>query len=213
MNGRKVCDRVHGQIILPAAVMHLVNTPEFNRLDRIRQLGASSYVYPSATHTRREHALGVCHLSGEMGKHLQSRHPELIDDDDILCLEIAGLLHDLGHGPFSHSFEEFMHRECPGWSHEEMGIKIFDLMLERRGIDFTRYFSKGVKENTNFVKLLISGLSPWEEWPSDCGRGEEKRFLLGIVSNQVSASPHAPPLPIPHFSRSPYSVGHRDRRR
>ena len=63
MNARRIADRVYGEIDLAPLAALLSSTPEFSRLDDIRQLGGCAFVYPSATHTRREHSLGVCHLA------------------------------------------------------------------------------------------------------------------------------------------------------
>ena len=107
---KQVQDRVHGQITLDRLLLLVMDTPDFQRLDNIKQLGGCSYIYPSATHTRKEHSIGVCHLAGLMVKHLRTAQPTLgIDDDDELCVKLAGLVHDIGHGPFSHMFEEFVH--------------------------------------------------------------------------------------------------------
>ena len=107
---KQIQDRVHGQITLDHLLLLVMDTPDFQRLDNIKQLGGCSYIYPSATHTRKEHSIGVCHLAGLMVKHLRNAQPTLgIDNDDELCVKLAGLVHDIGHGPFSHMFEEFVH--------------------------------------------------------------------------------------------------------
>lgn len=106
---KSVQDRVHGQILLHGLLVAVMDTVEFQRLDRVKQLGGCAYVYPSATHSRKEHSIGVAHLAGMMVMHLAKHQPELnIDDADVRCVELAGLVHDLGHGPFSHMFETFM---------------------------------------------------------------------------------------------------------
>jgi HD superfamily phosphohydrolase len=91
----------------------LVDSFPLQRLRRIKQLPGSEFVYPGAVNTRFEHSLGVMHLAGVMGESLTEER------DSISLLRVAGLLHDVGHGPFSHAFEGIL-RELLGISHEEM---------------------------------------------------------------------------------------------
>jgi HD superfamily phosphohydrolase len=94
-----IYDNIHGTIPLPPTIVHCIDTPEFQRLREVKQLGAASRVYPAATHTRFEHSIGVMHLAGRLAKHLGC------NDQEILLCQCAGLLHDVGHGPFSHVFD------------------------------------------------------------------------------------------------------------
>lgn len=186
MNACHVFDRIHGKVNLPPLVAAIASTPEFSRLDDIRQLGGCSFVFPSATHTRREHSIGVCHLAGLMVKHLQTQRPDLVDADDVLCVQLAGLLHDLGHGPFSHLFEAYVHTYIdPSWSHEEFGLRLLDAILAAHPeIELAVHFKSGtVTQHLAFVRLLVLGLAPQSRWP-DVGRPETKRFLAGIVHNR-----------------------------
>ena len=108
---KEILDRLYGPIYLESLLVRVLDTPQYQRLAEIKQLGGSSYVYPSANHTRKEHSIGVAHLAGVAATHLRTSQPELrIDDEDILCVKLAGLVHDIGHGPFSHMFEEFIHK-------------------------------------------------------------------------------------------------------
>lgn len=107
-------DPVHGLIVfeddspLDQLAWALINTPEFQRLRRIRQLGVSEFVFPGATHTRFAHSIGVFHnarllvkvIEREMRK--KDQKPDIPREEEAI---IAALLHDLGHGPFSHTFE------------------------------------------------------------------------------------------------------------
>jgi HD superfamily phosphohydrolase len=97
-----VRDPIHGSIELDDLALALIDTPQVQRLRRIRQLGLSHLVYPGANHTRFEHSLGTYHLTCELLEH--------IDYPDPQALKAAALLHDIGHGPFSHVTEELIHR-------------------------------------------------------------------------------------------------------
>eukprot|EP00617_Octactis_speculum_P021775 CAMPEP_0185762242 /NCGR_PEP_ID=MMETSP1174-20130828/21219_1 /TAXON_ID=35687 /ORGANISM="Dictyocha speculum, Strain CCMP1381" /LENGTH=626 /DNA_ID=CAMNT_0028443833 /DNA_START=9 /DNA_END=1889 /DNA_ORIENTATION=+ len=189
--------KVHEQVKLDGLLVEFLDIPEFQRLGKIRQLGGSASVYPGASHTRKEHSIGVAHLAGEFVQHLRQIQPEYeINDDDELCVRLAGLLHDIGHGPYSHMFEEFMNddvtkkrrnteeTEPEKWTHEIMSTKLLKLAIDRHQIPLIDYFeSKDVEHHMNFVIKLITGLEDDEEWPLNIGRTDAKRFLFDIVSN------------------------------
>ncbi|PIK47805.1 putative deoxynucleoside triphosphate triphosphohydrolase SAMHD1-like, partial [Apostichopus japonicus] len=89
-------DSVHGHIEIHPLLVSIIDTPEFQRLRFIKQLGMCYFVYPGASHNRFEHSLGVSYLAGELARSLQSKQKNLkITKEDILCVEIAGLCHDL----------------------------------------------------------------------------------------------------------------------
>lgn len=133
---RNLCivDRIYDQILLPPLVTRVLDTPEVQRLRTLHQLGSSSFVFPSATHTRFEHSIGVAYLGGKMMKRLSAQHPELhlTEEDTLLCM-LAGLLHDVGHGPFSHLFEDVIAKRCcvpGGFDHEVMGNRLASRALK-----------------------------------------------------------------------------------
>ncbi|MCD6096565.1 MAG: HD domain-containing protein [Thermoprotei archaeon] len=113
----EIRDPIHGYIMITDVERKLIDTAIFQRLHYIRQLAGAYYVYPGADHTRFGHSLGVMHLAGIMGDHLANLG--YIDLDDVQMLRIAGLLHDLGHGPFSHVYEELLVVHT-GKTHEDM---------------------------------------------------------------------------------------------
>jgi hypothetical protein len=100
-------------------LVELLDCPEVQRLRRIHQLGVSEFTYPGASHTRLAHTLGVLHLMLQMYKHVE----QIRDDESVrMCrarLLAAAVLHDVGHGPFSHLSEP-----CLGFDHEEWSVKI-----------------------------------------------------------------------------------------
>ena len=118
----EITDPVHQYIRFSEVERELVDTPVFQRLRRIRQLAGAHLVYPSAQHSRFEHSLGTMHVAGYAGETLLTKG--YLDDEDLVQeLRLAALLHDIGHGPFSHLFEEVLEARCKT-SHEDMGRKI-----------------------------------------------------------------------------------------
>ena len=101
---REMRDPIHGFIALSDTEVAIVDTPVYQRLRRIKQLALASLVYPGALHTRFEHSLGVAHLAGRLSDRL------LVDEDPEtkLLVRQAALLHDIGHGPFSHVSESVL---------------------------------------------------------------------------------------------------------
>jgi uncharacterized protein len=110
-------DPIHGHIsVTDPTVLRLIETPEFQRLRRIRQLGTSFISYHGAEHTRFSHSLGVYHLMCRVLKHLRERGVISLDDDQFTMATAAALLHDVGHGPFSHLFEKLVGTDHEHWT-------------------------------------------------------------------------------------------------
>lgn len=128
-------DLLHNYVEIPLIVLQIINTPIFQRLRELKQLGLCSYVYPSAEHSRFIHCIGTSHLARLMMLTLQKKQPEInITNREIDLVGIAGLCHDLGHGPYSHTFESWLHCNGAQFHHEEMSIKLFKLIVEKYNI-------------------------------------------------------------------------------
>jgi uncharacterized protein len=118
-------DPIYGFITVPhARILSLIDHPWFQRLRYIKQLGLGHLVYPGALHTRFHHALGAMHLMGEAIGTLRGKGHE-ITDEEAVGAAIAILLHDIGHGPFSHSLE---HSLVEGIPHEEISALVMDAL-------------------------------------------------------------------------------------
>ncbi|MEJ2259132.1 MAG: HD domain-containing protein [Nitrosopumilaceae archaeon] len=115
-----IIDPIHDFIRVYDHELKIIDNPIFQRLRRIRQLSGAHLTYPGAQHTRFEHSLGVMHIASQAGEALSEKG--ILEKDDIKILRLAGLLHDIGHGPFSHLFEEIIQKKKI--SHEDFGKKI-----------------------------------------------------------------------------------------
>ena len=130
---QRVRDPVHGLIVfrqgepVDELAWRLINTSEFQRLRRIKQLGVSEFIFPGATHTRFSHCIGVfdtARMLIEIVKREIDSISEVFDDGKAEVAIIAALLHDLGHGPLSHTFEEVRKSQGITKRHEEWTAEI-----------------------------------------------------------------------------------------
>ncbi len=113
----EIKDPVHGYVYITEAEKEIIDSYPMQRLRRLRQLAGSEYVYPGANHTRFEHCVGVMFLAGKV-----TENPNLsrvVSDEEAGMVRMAGLLHDVGHGPFSHVFEQLLIRDLEK-THEDI---------------------------------------------------------------------------------------------
>ncbi len=115
-----IIDPIHDFIRIYEHELSIIDTPIFQRLRRIRQLSGAHLTYPAAQHTRFEHSLGVMHIASQAGHTLNEKG--FLKSDDIEVIRLSSLLHDIGHGPFSHLFEEIIQEKKI--SHEDFGKEI-----------------------------------------------------------------------------------------
>jgi HD superfamily phosphohydrolase/uncharacterized protein YjbK len=119
-------DIVYGDIEIPEKFQAVIDTPEFQRLRRIKQLATANLVFPGANHTRFEHCIGTFHIMKKIADHFIIFFRKLdekisFNENDIDAILMAALLHDAGHGPFSHAFEQALGNR---FDHEEMTCRI-----------------------------------------------------------------------------------------
>ena len=158
-----IIDPIHDFVRVNSNELKIIDTPIFQRLRRIRQLSGAHLIYPGAQHTRFEHSLGVMHMASMAGHVLHEKG--IVSSDNIQNLRFAGLLHDIGHGPFSHLFEELLQKRK--MSHEDIGR---DIILKTQIGDL-------ISAN-GFNKKLITELA----------FGDSKfQFMNEIISGALSA--------------------------
>src|SRR6188768_2065749 len=117
----EITDPIHKFIRFTELEKKIIDSNVFQRLRRIRQLAGAHLVYPGAQHSRFEHSLGTMHVAGFAGETLIAKG--YLDEDKVQKLRLAALLHDIGHGPFSHLFEEVLELRRR-ISHENVGKQI-----------------------------------------------------------------------------------------
>ena len=150
-------DPVFGFIKIPRGMLYgIVEHPLFQRLNRINQLGLASVVYPGARHTRFQHSLGAFHLMSEAIQNLQQKG-QFIFDSEAEAVQAAILMHDIGHGPFSHVLENTL---INGIDHEEISL----MMMEE--------INRSLNGQLNLAISIFK-----DEYP--------KKFLHQLISSQL----------------------------
>ena len=181
-NKRKIInDPVFGFLSLPNELVYdVLQHPYVQRLNRIRQLGLSYLVYPGAMHSRFGHSLGAMHLMQEAISSLRSKGVEITEQEATSAM-IAILLHDVGHGPFSHVLE---HTLVDGVSHEEISL----LMMERINMDLNGQLDTAISIFKNeypkhFLHQLISSQLDVDRMDYLC----RDSFFTGVQEGRVAS--------------------------
>ncbi|HXW36710.1 MAG TPA: HD domain-containing protein [Nitrososphaerales archaeon] len=157
----EIRDPIHGYIDVTEVEREIIDSPFLQRLRRIHQLAGAYLVYPGATHTRFEHVLGAMNFAGQLANSISAGFE--LDDDDAQEIRLAALLHDVGHGPFSHMFDEVL-STLKGLTHEDASqdiIKRSEIndILEKHGFS-ARSVSRlavGKKDGPSFMNEIIAG--------------------------------------------------------
>lgn len=155
-------DPLYGYVPVTELEKEIIDTRIVQRLRRLRQLAGAEYVYPGANHTRFEHSLGAMHLAGLMAANVTE------DKMEIQALRLAGLLHDIGHGPFSHIFEHILAKQNK--NHEDI--------------------TSWLVENTEISDILQpSGIKPKDMSDLAIGKMESKSraYLNQVIRSSIDA--------------------------
>ncbi len=183
-------DAIHGSFKFEGPTLKILDAPEMQRLNGIKQLGLGYLVFPGANHTRLEHSIGVGHVAGKMGEALKL--PKI----EIETLKVAGMLHDLGHSPFSHTLEYLLHEKTK-MDHMDITTKIIrgeiDLLegLEIEGRERIHEIISDYGIDIDTVCKMILGktdekysLSTYE---GQAYFGAEKNYLVNMISGPLDA--------------------------
>jgi len=170
----EIKDPVHGYVYINEAEKEIIDSYPMQRLRRLRQLAGSEYVYPGANHTRFEHCVGVMFLAGKVMEN--PNLSRIVSDEEADMVRMAGLLHDVGHGPFSHVFEHLLirdlektHEDITSWiiSDSEVGDK-----LSRLG------YSTGDVAKLAVGKLHKPGKAYWDQIISSGVDVDKQDFIV-----------------------------------
>jgi uncharacterized protein len=161
----EIKDPVHGYVYITEAEKTIIDSYPMQRLRRLRQLAGSEYVYPGANHTRFEHCIGVMYLAGKVVEN--PNISSVVSDEEMDMARVAALLHDIGHGPFSHVFEQLLIKD-----------------LEKTHEDITSWI---IEKGQLSDKLAEMGYKPEEIGQLAVGRLHKpsKAFLDQIISSAV----------------------------
>jgi len=182
INKRKIInDPVYGFISIPGDLIYdIIEHPWFQRLRNIRQLGLTSFVYPGATHSRFQHCLGALHLMESALQTLKSKGVRITPEEEEAAM-IAILLHDIGHGPFSHALENSL---ITGITHEDLSLLLMRKLNETYSgsLDLAiRVFSGSYKRQ--FLHELIAGQMDMDRL--DYLRRDS--FFTGVIEGSVGS--------------------------
>jgi len=191
---KEIQDTIHGSIKLSKFAVLIIDNPIFQRLRKLKQLGTCNYVFPNAIHTRFEHSIGTYHLASKILDQINtnsdklhisqclSKIPELSDFSlspfNSELIKIAALCHDLGHGPFSHVFDDVFIPELTKkrvssylFTHENRSCALLEKIIKENDI-----LNKSLSQNNiDFMKSLIN--------PSK----QQNGFIYQIVSNNLNS--------------------------
>ncbi|MCK4444370.1 MAG: HD domain-containing protein, partial [Thermoplasmata archaeon] len=184
-------DSIYGAMRVEPLELDLMETLEMQRLNGIKQLGLSYLVFPGANHTRIEHSLGVSHLAKRVG------HTLSLEDSEKDLLVSAGLLHDVGHGPFSHTLETTLEQSI-GMNHVDLTKKIIVGDEDSIDDDERKAFPnvsripevlEGHGVNPEEVAELVATTSPTQTSALSTDSGQrffnEKRYLTQLINSPI----------------------------
>jgi HD superfamily phosphohydrolase len=198
----KTClDPLYHLIEIDPIAIKIINTPPFQRLRHLNQTGLVEYVFPGATNNRFIHSLGVYHMAGILLNTLQKNQPELcISAEEILLVKLAGLCHDLGHGPWSHTFDQYLETKISNefhlktYKHEYRSCFIFAQIVKEYDVPLS-------ESQINSICYLID---PGNENYQNESWSHSRSFLMDVISNTHDGLDVDK---LDYLQRDPYYIG------
>ena len=199
MSKPKTClDPLYHLIELDPIAVSIINTPPYQRLRHLNQTGLVEYVFPGATHNRFLHSLGVYHMAGVLLDILRQNQPELcISPEEIFLVKLAGLCHDLGHGPWSHTFDQYLEIRVPEekhlatYRHEYRSCLILRQIVLDYKVPLTEF-------QLDSICYLIDPNLEVDSWLKN------RSFLIDVISN---AHDGLDVDKLDYLQRDPYYIG------
>ncbi|CAH8498128.1 unnamed protein product [Heterobilharzia americana] len=203
MCSKIVQDAVHGVIELEPLAVQVIDSPEFQRLREIKQLGITYFVFPSSQHSRFEHSIGTYHLAKKLLEAIhndQNYSGPTLNFQEQLSVRIAALCHDLGHGPFSHMWEEFVKKggsEYSQYKHEKISGHVLEKIVRSKpslqnelnnlNVDMKLILSLILGDSSavlsNEIMRILHYLSNFYSFTD---RLKQKPFIYEILSNSLN---------------------------
>lgn len=188
MSNKTIFDRIWGNCEFDEYFFQFIDTYEFQRMRNMKQLGSSYFVFSSASGNRFEHSIGVGYLAMILGNILNIKYPEIVNKTHVRLLTLAGLIHDIGHGPYSHLFDKIkpLGTDDNDWinNHEERSKMIFKYMINKYGIKIPEYE----------VEIVFNMIDPKEE--------HKRYWLYQIISGEIDVDR------LDYILRDSSNVGH-----
>jgi len=173
-NSKTIRDPIHGDIKIEGLFLELIDTPELQRLYNIKQLGFAHLVFPGAHHTRLEHSLGAYYLAFQAAEKLG------LDKEEQEILTCAAILHDIGHGPFSHTLESIL-RDTLNVDHVDLTEKLINgehTIFDGKEKDY-------IESSSVFDILKINGINLEELNSIIRGKNKEKPYLSQLLNSSI----------------------------
>jgi HD superfamily phosphohydrolase len=177
--GKWMQDNIWGITRVRAEAIAMVDTPAFQRMRHLNQLGVADRVFMTANHKRFEHSIGVYHLAEKMMMNIRQQGDVEVEAHDLKMVGLAGLCHDLGHGPFSHLYDNEIIPKLNGgrkvFTHEDMTTKMIDYMVDENNLDMER-------DEVRKIQDLIMASEEYKGRPAEHAK-REKAWMYEIVAN------------------------------